>query len=105
VTERHVRLVLPHQLFASHVDAPAGTTFVLVEHDLLFRQYRFHQQKSDLPTGDWTEDWDALYWTFVRDHHDVFAGNPRSQMVARLYDRMDTATKAAHTRRARRWLA
>ncbi|WP_202879246.1 cryptochrome/photolyase family protein [Nocardioides cynanchi] len=45
MTERHVRLVLPHQLFESHLDAPAGTTFVLVEHDLMFRQYRFHVQK------------------------------------------------------------
>jgi deoxyribodipyrimidine photolyase-related protein len=45
VTERTVRLVLPHQLFESHLDAADGTTFVLVEHDLLFRQYRFHTQK------------------------------------------------------------
>lgn len=60
---------------------------------------------SDFPSGDWTDDWDALYWTFVRDHHDVFAGNPRSRMIARLYDGMDAATKAAHTRRAQRWLA
>ena len=45
MTARHVRLVLPHQLFSAHLDAPTGTTFVLVEHDLLFRQYRFHQQK------------------------------------------------------------
>ncbi|MBJ7529482.1 MAG: hypothetical protein JHD04_08180, partial [Nocardioides sp.] len=48
---------------------------------------------------------DALYWTFVRDHHDVFAGNPRSRMIATLYDGLDSSTKAAHTRRARRWLA
>ena len=60
---------------------------------------------SDFPTGGWTDDWDALYWTFVRDHHDVFAGNARSRMIARLYDGMDASTKAAHTRRARRWLA
>ena len=26
--------------------------------------------------GEWTADWDALYWTFVRDHHDVFAAQP-----------------------------
>lgn len=44
-TGRHVRLVLPHQLFESHLDAEGGTIFVLVEHDLLFRQYRFHRQK------------------------------------------------------------
>lgn len=40
-----MRLVLPHQLFVEHLDAPAGTVFVLVEHDLLFRQYRFHTHK------------------------------------------------------------
>jgi deoxyribodipyrimidine photolyase-related protein len=62
------------------------------------------RKMSDFATGEWTDDWDALYWTFVRDHHDVFAGNPRSRMVARLYDGMDPATKAAHTRRAHRWL-
>jgi len=39
VSGRHVRLVLPHQLFETHRDAPAGTTFVLVEHDLMFPQY------------------------------------------------------------------
>jgi deoxyribodipyrimidine photolyase-related protein len=60
---------------------------------------------SDYPTGDWTEAWDALYWTFVRDHHDVFAGNARSRMIASLYDGMEPATKAAHSRRAASWLA
>jgi len=40
-----VRLVLPHQLFEQHLDAAAGTVFVLIEHDLLFRQYRFHSHK------------------------------------------------------------
>jgi deoxyribodipyrimidine photolyase-related protein len=54
--------------------------------------------------GEWAADWDALYWTFVRDHQDVFARNPRSRMIATLYDRMEPATKAAHTRRAAAWL-
>ncbi|WP_202387305.1 cryptochrome/photolyase family protein [Nocardioides flavescens] len=62
------------------------------------------RKMSDLPSGEWTDDWDALYWTFVRDHHDVFATNPRSQMIVNLYDRMDSSKKAAHTRRAGRWL-
>ncbi len=53
---------------------------------------------------DWQADWDGLYWTFVRDHHDVFARNPRSRMIASLHDAMEPATKAAHTRRAQPWL-
>ena len=40
-----MHVVLPHQLFASHLDADPDTTFVLVEHDLMFRQYRFHTHK------------------------------------------------------------
>ncbi len=53
--------------------------------------------------GDWAADWDALYWTFIRDHQDVFAGNPRSQMIATMYDRLDAPVKAEHSRRAARW--
>ena len=45
MSERHVHLVMPNQLFAEHLDAEPGTTFVLVEHDLLYRQYPFHVQK------------------------------------------------------------
>ena len=63
------------------------------------------RKMSDLPRGEWTDDWDALYWTFVRDHREVFEGNPRSRMMTRLYDGLDPAKKSAHTRRAGRWLA
>jgi len=62
------------------------------------------RRMSDVPKGEWCEDWDALYWTFVRDHLDVFAGNPRSQVIARGYEGLAPATKAAHTRRATPWL-
>lgn len=62
------------------------------------------RKMSDLPAGEWSQDWDALFWTFVRDHHDVFAGNPRSRMMTTMYDGFDPATKAAHTRRAGTWL-
>ncbi len=58
------------------------------------------RRMSDLPKGDWCEAWDGLYWTFVRDHLDVFATNPRSRMMARSYEGMEPATKAAHTRAA-----
>ncbi len=62
------------------------------------------RKMSDLPRGEWHDDWDALYWTFVRDHRDGFASNPRSSMMVRLYDGLDPARKAALTRRAASWL-
>jgi deoxyribodipyrimidine photolyase-related protein len=62
------------------------------------------RRMSDVPRGDWCEAWDGLYWTFVRDHLDVFATNPRSRMMARSYESMEPATKAAHTRAAAPWL-
>lgn len=40
-----LRLVFPHQLFRQHLDVDEGTVFVMVEDDLLFRQYSFHVQK------------------------------------------------------------
>lgn len=54
--------------------------------------------------GEWQADWDALYWTFVRDHREVFDRNARSSFVTAGYDRLDSATKAGHTRRAAGWL-
>ncbi|MGL5853274.1 MAG: cryptochrome/photolyase family protein, partial [Phycicoccus sp.] len=42
---RRVRVVFPHQLFASLLAEPRGTRFVLVEDDLLFRHQPFHAQK------------------------------------------------------------
>lgn len=62
------------------------------------------RKMSDLPPGTWCDDWDGLYWTFVRDHFDVFAGNPRSRVVATAYGRLDPAKKAAHARHAAKWL-
>ncbi|MFF2344389.1 cryptochrome/photolyase family protein [Pseudarthrobacter sp. NPDC058119] len=41
-----LRLVLPHQLFEQQRDgADQEAVFVLIEHDLYFRQYRFHSHK------------------------------------------------------------
>ena len=44
-TKRTLRLVYPHQLFEAHLEAAPGTRFVLVEDDLLFRQFGFHAHK------------------------------------------------------------
>jgi len=62
------------------------------------------KKMSDLPRGDWEADWDGLYWTFVRDHREVFERNPRSGFAVRTYDGLDPAKKAEHTRRASAWL-
>ena len=62
------------------------------------------RKMSDVPTGEWCEDWDALFWTFVGDHLDGFRSNPRSSMMARSYEGFDPARKSALTRRAAHWL-
>ena len=63
------------------------------------------RKMSDIPPGEWAEEWDGLYWTFVRDHRDVFEANARSNFLARAYDRLPAGTEAAHSRRAGRWLS
>jgi deoxyribodipyrimidine photolyase-related protein len=58
------------------------------------------RKMSDLPAGQWTLDWDGLYWTFIDDHRAVFAGNPRTHMAVALLDTMDPDTRGDHRRRA-----
>ncbi|WP_258935262.1 hypothetical protein [Nesterenkonia pannonica] len=60
---------------------------------------------SDLPAGEWAQDWDALYWAFVRDHRDTLSSNPRAQMMVAMLDRMDSEKRASHHDRADRLLA
>lgn len=62
------------------------------------------RKMSDLPSGEWARQWDALYWTFVHDHREVFAANPRSRMMPRMLDDMSAETQEAHLARAKRWL-
>lgn len=62
------------------------------------------RKMSDLPSGGWTAEWDALYWTFVQDHREVFEAGHRTRMMPRMWDRMDPDTRHEHLSRARRWL-
>ena len=41
----HAFLLFPHQLFEQPLPIPASTPIFLIENDLFFTQYRFHQQK------------------------------------------------------------
>ena len=59
------------------------------------------RRMSDHGPGEWREDWDALYWTFVEDHREVFEANPRSRMVTRSWDAMDAVRREALTGRGR----
>jgi len=62
------------------------------------------RKMSDFSTGDWTADWDGLYWAFVADHREVFEANHRSRMMTRMWDGMDDGKQAEHRRHADRWL-
>ncbi len=62
------------------------------------------RKMSDLPGGDWTEVWDALYWQFVDDYREGFASNPRSSMAVRTLDRMDAGRRRRLREVAADWL-
>ncbi|MGB3740396.1 MAG: cryptochrome/photolyase family protein [Pontixanthobacter sp.] len=46
-----VRLVYPHQLHTEQLDVPSGTVLVVVEDDLLYRQFPFHAHKLVMHRG------------------------------------------------------
>ncbi len=62
------------------------------------------KKMSDFRDGPWRFSWDALYWEFVRDHRDLFARNPRSNMVVVLLDRMDAERRRDLQHEAARWI-
>ncbi len=45
---------------------------------------------SDEKKGPWTEIWDALFWSFVADHQELFLKNPRSSMMAKNWQKFST---------------
>ena len=49
----------------------------------------------DETKGPWTEIWDALFWTFVGDHQELFLKNPRSSMMARNWQKFSDEKKHA----------
>ncbi|MEM6910123.1 MAG: cryptochrome/photolyase family protein [Verrucomicrobiota bacterium] len=43
--------------------------------------------------GDWCDIADGLYWRFIQEHYEVFAGNQRMSMMVRSLDKMDREKK------------
>ena len=54
------------------------------------------RKMSFYPKGAWCDTWDALFWSFIGDHEDFFAGNPRLSMMARQWQKMPTAKQETH---------
>lgn len=51
------------------------------------------RRMSDYGKGPWCDVVDGLYWSFIRDHREVFARNPRSKMMLRTLDRLEPARR------------
>lgn len=62
------------------------------------------RKMSDLPAGEWTADWDALYWSFIAHHRPIFLANSRAHMTVFLLERMEPHVWAEHRRRAQQLL-
>lgn len=52
------------------------------------------RKMSDYGKGPWCDVVDGLYWSFVHEHRDFFAKNPRSKMMLGTLDRMAADRKA-----------
>lgn len=63
------------------------------------------RKMSSFKKGEWCEIWDGLYWRFIDNHRDVFAGNPRMKIMISHLQRMDKAKLEAHREKAERFLS
>jgi deoxyribodipyrimidine photolyase-related protein len=46
---------------------------------------------SPYKKGPWCDELDALYWSFIDDHRDFYAKNPRMSVMVKSLDRMPEA--------------
>nr|WP_314490248.1 cryptochrome/photolyase family protein [uncultured Chryseobacterium sp.] len=51
------------------------------------------KKMSDYPDGDWTDQWDALFWNFINVNRDFFKTNPRLGMMLNTLDKMTVEKK------------
>ena len=58
------------------------------------------RKMSDLPAGEWTPQWDGLYWMFIEDHSDVLGANPRMRMIFSLLENMEPGKRDEHRKQA-----
>jgi deoxyribodipyrimidine photolyase-related protein len=60
---------------------------------------------SDYKKGSWCKVWDGLYWRFLSKHKNLFAHNPRMNMMMRLLEKMDSKKLSAHIKAAEDYLS
>jgi deoxyribodipyrimidine photolyase-related protein len=49
---------------------------------------------SDYKKGQWSEEMDALYWSFIDRNREFFSKNPRLSMMVNLFDKMSEDKKS-----------
>ena len=49
---------------------------------------------SDYKKGQWSDELDALYWSFIDRNRDFFSKNPRLSMMVNLFDKMSEEKKS-----------
>ena len=54
------------------------------------------RKMGDWAKGDWTREWDALYWRFIHHHRNLFLANHRSSMMVHLFDKLKPEVKESH---------
>jgi deoxyribodipyrimidine photolyase-related protein len=68
----------------------------------------FYRKMGHYPKGNWCDEVDGLYWGFVDTHRGFLVKNPRTSMMVRTFDKMNSdrkelIQKAANSLRKRVW--
>jgi deoxyribodipyrimidine photolyase-like uncharacterized protein len=79
---RQATIVFPSHLFAHHPCIDRNREVFIVEDKRYFLDFAFHKM-SDFGKGEWSERWDRLYWSFLRDQREKLRGVPRMGLVLR----------------------
>ena len=62
------------------------------------------RKMSNYKKGDWCDIWDDLFWSFIGDYQEVFAGNARMSRMTWMYNKMPEEKKVNHHKNAVKFL-
>jgi len=83
---------------SQHADGGLITTKPYFSGSSYVRKMSHHKK------GPWCEIWDGLYWSWIWNHSDKLAKNPRWAMMCSMVKKMDQAKRETHLKNAEAYL-
>lgn len=69
-----------------------------------FSSSSYIKKMSNFKSGEWSVVWDALFWNFVYKHKNILQKNPRTLLIVKNLERLDTNKLSIHLKIAQSFI-